>query len=143
MRPQARQRVRDLISGGLEEDRVRAAIGAVDVAGDDADPPAVVVEGIDGVEEGEAGRGRAGRRHGAEVAGADGLGEGLGGGVVLQEAVVADDVEVVGQSRDHRGGVVGAAKALLLQAHLHLVAPTERHCRREVLVVETCQTLEL
>jgi len=115
--------VRDLLVSGGE---INVVVVIVDLAGDLTDPPAVVVKGVDALAAGEGGGGGEGRRLGAELIGEEGLSEGLGP-VVLQQRVVAYDVEAVVEARHDGGEVVRADEALLVAAHLHLVAVAEIH----------------
>lgn len=111
-----------LVSGG----KVYIVVVVVDLAGDLAGPPAVVVEGVDALVEREGGGGGDARRLRAELFGEDGGRERLGL-VVFEQRVVAYDIEAGVESRDDGGAVVGAEEALLVATHLHLVAGAKIH----------------
>jgi len=110
-----------LVSGG----KVYIVVVVADLAGDLADPPAVIVEGVDALVEREGGGGDA-RRLIAELFGEDGYRERLGL-VIFEQRVVAYDVKAGVESRHNRGEVVGAEEALLVATHLHLVAGAKIH----------------
>ncbi|KAG2397089.1 uncharacterized protein HKW66_Vig0146750 [Vigna angularis] len=123
MNPNCGGRVHDLLASGGE---INIVVVIVDLAGDLAHPPAVVVKGVDALAERKGGGGDEARRLGAKLFGEESLGEGLGP-VVLQQRVVAYDVEAVVEARHDGGEVVGAEEALLVAAHLYLVAVAEIH----------------
>ena len=118
--PNCRGGAHDLLLSGGE---INTVVAVVDLLGDLADPPAVVVKDVDMLGERKGGGGDT-RRLGAELSRIQCFGEGLGA-VVLEQRVVAYDVEAVVEARHDRGEVVGAEETLLGAADLDLVAVAE------------------
>lgn len=126
MNPEAGDRVSDALSSGFEIDVIGTAVGPR-FSGDDADPPAVIVESVDLLVEGEAAGNGERRRQGTELVGVDGLGQRLGL-VVLEKGGVANDVEADVEGGHHRGFVVGSGEAVALDGDFHALASAELHC---------------
>lgn len=98
-----------------------AAAGGREDGGDDAGPPAVLVEGLDEIVEAVLAASRGLRWSGTELGVEDDLAEGEGGVVVVDEGGVDDLEAVLGEAGGRSGLVPRPQEAFVVAADLHWV----------------------